>query len=330
MKKIKKSMNKNCKLFIIVLTIILSIIVSGCTPIDGGGTQFTMKDLRKGNKGLEIKFIKDAPPNVVFENDPNILIALSVENLGASDIKNGVISIGVEEDYMSINEINFNNEDKTDLIVFDLEGKSIDNPIGGYAPLEIYTTSKDISLSRLQDTSARIFSCYDYQTILEESICLDPVEIRKDMSSKACVGGNFAPGTQGAPVNVKKVDVLSKRGKKVLGIDPNEKLIELAKQEAPELNIKKGSAEDIDEIVKGKVDSILMIDVLEFIEKDSEILKKVNNHLNDNGQLVLVVPAYEFLYGKRDKKQELLIYGITPQNQNYNNGHSNCFVFYYL
>ncbi len=211
MKKIKKSMNKNCKLFIIVLTIILSIIVSGCTPIDGGGTQFTMKDLRKGNKGLEIKFIKDAPPNVVFENDPNILIALSVENLGASDIKNGVISIGVEEDYMSINEINFNNEDKTDLIVFDLEGKSIDNPIGGYAPLEIYTTSKDISLSRLQDTSARIFSCYDYQTILEESICLDPVEIRKDMSSKACVGGNFAPGTQGAPVNVKKVDVLSKR-----------------------------------------------------------------------------------------------------------------------
>ena len=50
-----------------------------------------------------------------------------------------------------------------------------------------------------------------------------------------------------------------------------------------------------------KYDLICMFDVLEHIEEDKETLKVVKNHLNPNGQLLITVPACQWLYSTHDK-----------------------------
>ncbi len=88
--------------------------------------------------------------------------------------------------------------------------------------------------------------------------------------------------------------------KEVIGVEPNEELIKFAKNSNSRVNIYKGLAENFNEIISQKVDTVLMIDVLEHIENDIEKIKLVYDHLNDNGELIIVVPAY--LFGKRDLK----------------------------
>jgi SAM-dependent methyltransferase len=48
-------------------------------------------------------------------------------------------------------------------------------------------------------------------------------------------------------------------------------------------------------------DLICMFDVLEHVEQDSEALKALLSRLNDNGRLLLSVPATKWLFGDHDK-----------------------------
>jgi SAM-dependent methyltransferase len=50
-----------------------------------------------------------------------------------------------------------------------------------------------------------------------------------------------------------------------------------------------------------KFDLICMFDVLEHIEEDVETLIALTKHLNNNGKLLITVPAYQWLYGAHDK-----------------------------
>tara|TARA_Y100000310_G_C20703195_1_gene832028 strand:+ start:2948 stop:3715 length:768 start_codon:yes stop_codon:yes gene_type:complete len=94
--------------------------------------------------------------------------------------------------------------------------------------------------------------------------------------------------------------ILSKKGIETFGIEPNKDLIKLAKNTNPRLKIFEGYAHDIDKI-KHKVDTITIIDVLEHIEDDKLQIKRMHNHLNESGRLIIVVPAFQLLYGKRDE-----------------------------
>ena len=49
-------------------------------------------------------------------------------------------------------------------------------------------------------------------------------------------------------------------------------------------------------------DTIIYIDVLEHIKESSEEIKKIKLRLNPNGHLIILVPAYNFLYSNFDKK----------------------------
>jgi len=53
-------------------------------------------------------------------------------------------------------------------------------------------------------------------------------------------------------------------------------------------------------IQKRKYDVILMMDVLEHIEDDAAILRKIKSHLKPKGMLLLSVPAYHFLWSNHD------------------------------
>lgn len=89
---------------------------------------------------------------------------------------------------------------------------------------------------------------------------------------------------------------LKARGKKVSGVEPSSGMRELAKKIDPEIPI---SAE-LDQ--NEKVDTVVMLDVLEHIEDDAKQVRKVHAVLKDGGQLVVVVPAHAILYGERDRQ----------------------------
>ncbi|MBI2139414.1 class I SAM-dependent methyltransferase [Candidatus Woesearchaeota archaeon] len=91
----------------------------------------------------------------------------------------------------------------------------------------------------------------------------------------------------------------SARGMKSIGLEPNEDLVKLAKELAPGLFILKGSAEELEK-VKEKVDNISLIDVLEHIQDDRAQLGRIYAQLNPSGRIIVVVPCYPYLYGKRD------------------------------
>jgi SAM-dependent methyltransferase len=97
------------------------------------------------------------------------------------------------------------------------------------------------------------------------------------------------------------LEKLQNKGKKVLGIEPNSDLIDISKKNNPNLNIKQGFAEDLNRLIDDKFDVILMIDVLEHIENDEALLDDLSKFLNDGGEIIFVVPAYQFLHGVRDK-----------------------------
>ena len=60
---------------------------------------------------------------------------------------------------------------------------------------------------------------------------------------------------------------------------------------------------DYKKLNKKKFDTILMFDVLEHIEDDYDFMKNtVLPLLNDNGRIILTVPAYQALFSKHDKE----------------------------
>lgn len=94
--------------------------------------------------------------------------------------------------------------------------------------------------------------------------------------------------------------MLQERGKDVLGIEPNEGMRVLAEKVNPQVKVVAGSAEEVDRIVTAPVGTVTMLDVLEHVENDTEQVRRIRSILTPDGEFVLVVPAYPFLYGKRD------------------------------
>lgn len=91
-----------------------------------------------------------------------------------------------------------------------------------------------------------------------------------------------------------------RKGMNVLGLEPNQNLIKMGEKiYKRKLPIKKNTAEEL--VVSGeKFDSIVLIDVIEHIQDDNKILRKICALLEKKGRMILVTSAFPFLYGKRD------------------------------
>lgn len=98
------------------------------------------------------------------------------------------------------------------------------------------------------------------------------------------------------------LDMLRRLGKSVSGIEPLSEMIALTNRHFPGLNIYQGYAEELERLLPRSVDTIIMADVLEHIADDAGQLKRVYARLHDGGEFILVVPAYQSLYGERDKR----------------------------
>ncbi len=93
--------------------------------------------------------------------------------------------------------------------------------------------------------------------------------------------------------------ILRRRGHTVFGLEPNEALVKNANARDTELKVFHGTGESVNTLGL-RFETITIIDVLEHIEDDRSQLARIHAALAPGGQLIVLVPAFQALYGKRD------------------------------
>jgi SAM-dependent methyltransferase len=93
-------------------------------------------------------------------------------------------------------------------------------------------------------------------------------------------------------------------GRRVLAIDRSPWCIdEMEKRFAAVDNVEVRKVDALDLVDEGRrFDSVVMLNVLEHIEDDVEILRRLGSLLETDGRIVLYVPALNGLYGRWDRK----------------------------
>lgn len=91
------------------------------------------------------------------------------------------------------------------------------------------------------------------------------------------------------------------KGMKVWGLEKDKNLINLSKNlYGKGIPIIQEKAEGISRL-GSKFDTITIIDVLEHINNDELVLREIIKKISPRGRLVIIVPAFQFLYSERDR-----------------------------
>jgi len=197
----------------IIFFLIFAVIVSACTAVT---TKKTTIDIRIGIDGLSLEFLKNTPPQKVFEEDVFPAI-IRVKNKGAYSIKGNdvaVLSLGVEKDYTK--KVNLLKEGKVmqegagSSAIFNLNGKSQLNPNGEEEIISYNIEAGKIDpQSEAHPSTITATLCYPYETVLESTICVDTDINNLRPGKKICSSQDliFNSG-QGAPVAITKIEPL--------------------------------------------------------------------------------------------------------------------------
>jgi hypothetical protein len=185
----------------ILIFIFCIIFVSGCGSFFSNKGPISDVNFRTGTSALEMEFLKENPPNDIYENQ-NFKAAVFLQNKGASGIKKGYLVIGIEEDYMELLYERYGK--KIDL---QLEGKSMQNPAGEEKIEEFVLKAKKIDpQTQEHESSIYITSCYGYRTELSETVCIDTDVYNLKPMEKVCTVKDISLSSQGAPVAVTKIE----------------------------------------------------------------------------------------------------------------------------
>jgi len=291
------------RLTTLCLVVGVCLLVLGCT-IGGGGGQLTVSNVRKGTDGLKMEFIDEFPPKTVFEAS-RIILGVQLENEGATDIESGIVTASLEQDYMRLLQWNRDiglRTSRVNTAVFDLDGKRIGNPVGGklVATADIST----LVLERQTETHTStivVTACYAYQSIFQDSVCIDTNIFGTDAREKICEVKDLSSGGQGGPVGIKKVEI------SMLPHSDREKVI-------PQFTfhiVNGGGGEIVD---PGQLESVCSSAAL---DRDTFNKVKVNAVLGDQRLTCNLKEGEFFLLPKRKTFSCRLIEGLSKRRGSY-------------
>lgn len=201
----------------IIVIIFAMFLLTSCTFISKKQPVIE-EDIRKGTQGLVMNFVKGTPPETVYESAEGgyegiFDISVTLENKGATNIRQGYLTINYEEDYITYSpdggwiegdySVYGAPQDKT--MRFTLKGKSTDNPIGEIKIVSNKLKTKMLEeLSEEHDSLLLITCCYDYSTVESAVVCIDPNPYEAGV--KACTVKDITFTSQGAPVAITKIE----------------------------------------------------------------------------------------------------------------------------
>jgi len=191
------------KKLIILASLVIVLLISSCGK--GPRTQNIEEEYRTGTQGLVMNFVKNAPPNEVYDGD-DINIMVELRNKGAypttRDFEGKLEITGFDEAAL------YNGRwDGSNLIPPTLEGRSQDNPEGGYEMKTYRAIARVPFGNEIYEPTIIVHACYRYQTIASPTVCIDPDPYSIVQEEKPCrIHDVSLGGGQGAPVAVTRVE----------------------------------------------------------------------------------------------------------------------------
>jgi len=193
------------------------IILIGCNTKDGNTEGIlTSKDFYKGTSSLKMEFLPNSPPKEIYE-ESEFILGISLGNDGAYDIKEGILTLGVESDYIRLPELDKAEKWRTDIdnsvqidsnkLGFGLKGKDIYTPMGEQGNIFLALEAKKLaSQSQALKSNIAATACYTYKTTAVSTVCIDTDITNTHFGEKGCVVKDIAMDSQGAPVAVTAIN----------------------------------------------------------------------------------------------------------------------------
>jgi hypothetical protein len=209
--------------YLIIITIlIIAIFVSGqgCEPAnktgkDGEPSTSQLKQIRSGNDGLVMDFVRNVPPDQIYDTDTSLVLMVNVRNRGGDSVKVGSARFyvgGIDPNIVDFGE-------RTRAIGMDLDadlpGKDELRGEEGETVLtfEGYMTELPEGTD-VYEPNIVVTACYEYRTLANPIVCIDPNPFGTYTSSKACEPRTVIDaGGQGAPIAVTSVEQIPMKGK---------------------------------------------------------------------------------------------------------------------
>ena len=226
-----------------ILILIILIFVIGCQPAPQ-----PVEESQTGDVGVVASFIPDAPPEEVIEKIGALPVVIDIENKGAFDIQDGIITIiadepiEVEEEYQLIS----------------LRGKGAYAAEGERTRKAIAATVGSIPGAGVSfESSISATFCYPYETEAKLNVCIDTDPYGLKKREKVCeIGEESVSGGQGGPIGITRIVTEAALDKNEKAVVPSFKIYienlgdgELLRQDAVEKACKgQLEREDFDEI----------------------------------------------------------------------------------
>ncbi len=200
--------NNLLQIVVCLLMILLAIFISACVitnPPDA-------PNFYVGTKGLEMKFLDQAPPSDIYEGS-SFSAGIMVENGGAVNVmddSHGILSLSFDPFYIELIEITNTTSISVTKNGFNfkgiqLPGKSIYYPTG-YETFYTFPNFKTKSImGQREQPDTQLFAslCYPYQTSFSGLVCVDFNLFGENLRKQVCAQKDLSlSGGQGAPVAI--------------------------------------------------------------------------------------------------------------------------------
>lgn len=215
-------MGKNNYL-IIMIVLLVGMLVSGaaCDPLSKKPSKevdelskYDLKNIRSGTRGLEMKFVKNIPPDQVYDTD-YLTAIVNIKNKGAENVEDAWFYLGGFD---------------TSIVPFDTRGIPLEMTDAAYDYIpgkdELGGEEGEITLTfttqlgglpegtDVYEPNIILTTCYDYKTIANPIVCIDPNPFGVYTASKACEPRTVSTaGGQGGPIAVTRVEQSPSRGR---------------------------------------------------------------------------------------------------------------------
>ncbi len=184
--------------YAVIIGVVLILIA--CTP--QGGNRPIEVDYKQGYDGLELELLPNYPPKEILEGG-TYTIAVQISNNGAYDTTQGEVAVwGYSKALSTL--------DKEHEVLKVIQGRNANMPSGEFYIEEFHGKNNFIPLGSDEYTKKFwVQAEYDYRTVLNADVCINPAMLRLEAEQDSCVvEEEMSFSGQGAPIAITEVKEL--------------------------------------------------------------------------------------------------------------------------